>query len=571
MHVSRRSFILAAALSLVGGDALAARRHSKRRGSSRRGKAGASAPIAAPKLTGTPVPIPPLVEVKAGDSFDLKAAPARHAFLKDKPVDVSGYNGQHFGPTLRLARGQTVTARVTNGLTRPTNVHWHGLLVDSAADGALASVPPGGSWSASLKVDQPPATLWYHAHLHGSVGADVMDGLAGLLIIDDPDVPSGLPSAYGIDDFPVILQDATFDDAGRPVYHPTGEEIGHGFRGKTVTVNGVSTALLTVPQRLVRLRLLNAAMSRTFRLYLEDERSFYLVATDGGYLARPTQIDTLTIAPGERAEILIDFADGSTSLMSTPDDHQHRMGDHVMKVADTFASPFRVLAMNAEKDSRPAQPLPEALPTPVLAAVPATPVRRRFVLEMASTRPGGAAAAPMTHAMAGHDMAAHGAPMPAVPAALPPASTPAPAPASGKQDMVKSDKGPPKSAAVPGQSAAPPAADDTGPRLTINGRTFAMGRIDETIPFGSTEIWEIVTPQMAHAFHVHGVHFRVLSEEGGAPSAWNRGLKDTIYVENNAEILITFNRRAGKDAPFLYHCHMLEHEDHGMMGTFTVG
>ena len=117
-----------------------------------------------------------------------------------------------------------------------------------------------------------------------------------------------------------------------------------------------------------------------------------------------------------------------------------------------------------------------------------------------------------------------------------------------------------------------PAAADAlpAPMLTINGKSFAMGRIDEKVTLGATEVWEIVSPEMAHPFHLHGAHFRVLSEDGERAKLWNGGVKDTILVDNSAEILVTFHRKADASAPFVYHCHLLEHEDGGMMGAFTV-
>lgn len=118
--------------------------------------------------------------------------------------------------------------------------------------------------------------------------------------------------------------------------------------------------------------------------------------------------------------------------------------------------------------------------------------------------------------------------------------------------------------------AMPAAAPTSAPRLTINGKSFAADRIDEKVTFGATEVWEIVSPEMAHPFHLHGAQVRVLSEDGDRPKLWNAGVKDTVRVENSAELLVTFGRRADAATPFVFHCHLLEHEDGGMMGTFTV-
>ncbi len=75
---------------------------------------------------------------------------------------------------------------------------------------------------------------------------------------------------------------------------------------------------------------------------------------------------------------------------------------------------------------------------------------------------------------------------------------------------------------------------------------------------------------MMHPFHIHGVRFQVTSENGQPPQAQNRGWKDTVLVDGQLELLIRFEKLATASAPFMYHCHILEHEDGGMMGQFSV-
>ena len=75
---------------------------------------------------------------------------------------------------------------------------------------------------------------------------------------------------------------------------------------------------------------------------------------------------------------------------------------------------------------------------------------------------------------------------------------------------------------------------------------------------------------MAHPFHVHGASFRILSKNGGRPAAHESGWKDVVLVEEHSEVLVRFDNPAPPKMPFMYHCHILEHEDHGMMGQFSV-
>jgi len=104
--------------------------------------------------------------------------------------------------------------------------------------------------------------------------------------------------------------------------------------------------------------------------------------------------------------------------------------------------------------------------------------------------------------------------------------------------------------------------------IGINGRTHDMARIDVETRLGTTEVWEIVAMGMAHPFHVHGALFRILSIEGAPPPAHLAGWKDVALVADKAELLVAFNQPATREHPFMYHCHILEHEDAGLMGQY---
>ncbi len=115
-----------------------------------------------------------------------------------------------------------------------------------------------------------------------------------------------------------------------------------------------------------------------------------------------------------------------------------------------------------------------------------------------------------------------------------------------------------------------------GKSVNINGKQMDMDRIDEEVQLGATEIWEITNTDsgmmggmgMAHPFHAHGVQFQILERNGKKPPENERGWKDTILVAPGEKVktIATFN----KDGLFMYHCHILEHEDAGMMGQFRV-
>ncbi len=112
-----------------------------------------------------------------------------------------------------------------------------------------------------------------------------------------------------------------------------------------------------------------------------------------------------------------------------------------------------------------------------------------------------------------------------------------------------------------------------GGRFTINDRQMDINVIDETIKQGEVEIWEIKNvSRMAHPFHIHNTQFRILDRDGNAPTPQENGLKDTVLVHpgRSVRILISFQHYSDPNLPYMYHCHILEHEDAGMMGQFTV-
>ena len=119
-------------------------------------------------------------------------------------------------------------------------------------------------------------------------------------------------------------------------------------------------------------------------------------------------------------------------------------------------------------------------------------------------------------------------------------------------------------------------ADDQGPisednMLSINLQPMDMKVINERVKRGDLELWTITAEMMPHPFHVHGVSFQILTHNGQPPAEEDRGWKDTVIVTAEpTEILMRFNHTATDEFPYMFHCHILEHEDSGMMGQFTV-
>ena len=255
--------------------------------------------------------IPELLEptvVGGVNTFDLSLGPSSHDFGTGVLTDTIAYNDQPIlGPTLRWPSGTDVELRVTNHLEEATTVHWHGADVPAEDDGGPHSrIDPGQTWIADFPVIQPAATLWYHPHLMGTSAEQVFYGAAGMIIVDD-DNPAAvdLPRTYGVDDIPVILQDREFTTDGQLSFEIDADD--NGDLNPDLTVNGTPDPYTTVPAGPVRLRLLNGSQARIYELSANND-SMVKIASDGGYLPSPVPLETLTIGPGDRAEIIVDTA-----------------------------------------------------------------------------------------------------------------------------------------------------------------------------------------------------------------------------------------------------------------------
>lgn len=113
---------------------------------------------------------------------------------------------------------------------------------------------------------------------------------------------------------------------------------------------------------------------------------------------------------------------------------------------------------------------------------------------------------------------------------------------------------------------------DLGGQQSINGARMDLTRIDQVIPAGATEIWEITAGGPPHSFHIHDVAFRILSLDGEQPPAWLAGRKDTVYLRpgTTVRVAVRFGTDVDETTPYMYHCHLLLHEDSGMMGQFVI-
>lgn len=468
--------------------------------------------------------IPPLLDARSsGGSVSLQVQAGATEFFPGRFSKTLGYNGSYLGPTIRVRRGDFVQVEVKNALSETTTVHWHGLLIPGPLDGGPHQpIAAGQTWRPLLRIDQPAATLMYHAHVHGLTAEQVYRGLAGIFIIeDDQEQRLGLPQDYGVDDLPLILQDRQFEDG--LLVMPNGMvTLMQGRRGDVVLVNGTASPVAPVPPRLVRLRIVNASNARIYDLSFNDKRLFHWIATEGGLLERPIQLRSIPLAPGQRAELLVDFSDRRPAQLLSADDPNSGMMNMMRGAGRTLSAGGTLIRFEPGAGASGAVALPKRLAEQERVQPSQATRRRRLVLNMG-----------MGGMMGGGMM--------------------------GGRMNEQQTSGDTRSEAGP--MAAP---------FSINGKPFDMRRIDEAVSLGDTEIWEVSGEMMAHPIHIHGVHFQVLSRAGRKPDILDQGRRDTVLVREPTELLMRFTKPS-QGSPFMYHCHILEHEDNGMMGQFTVG
>ncbi len=425
--------------------------------------------------------------------------------------------GSYLGPVIRLRRGQRVRIRFRNRLNEPSIVHWHGLDVPDVADGhPRLAVEGGRDYVYDFEVINRAGTYWYHPHPHMRTGAQVYQGLAGLLLVSDAEEEAlGLPSGSG--ELLCVLQDRRIDARNQFEYAAGGMGMAammqtmNGWLGDTVLVNGRPLPVTGVDRRTYRVRILNGSNARIYKLAWSDGTPVTIIGGDGGLLERARTTRTLTLAPGQRADVLLDLsahAAGSTvelRSLTYPADAAGRVG----MMAETSRLPqgaaITLMSMKVSGTVGAHFRLPDRLsaPVPLWAIRTDAPVRR-------------------------------------VPLVF--------------RQM----------------------------NWLLAGRTFEMetAAADETVAAGATQVWELVNEAnpmgmaMAHPIHLHGRQFRVLSRSGAETNPLSEGFSDgaptdTVLVlpGQTVRLQVTFSQYPGL---YLYHCHILEHEDMGMMRNFRI-
>jgi FtsP/CotA-like multicopper oxidase with cupredoxin domain len=452
---------------------------------------------------------------------------------------------------------------------------------------AQAEALYGQPWAAGSAVfqypnDQPAATMWYHDHTLGMTRLNVYAGPAGFYLLrggpgDDivgtlpgPGPALGDPPGIAYYEIPIAIQDRSFNADGS-LFYPDNRAFFEGlnqpptepyldipfiperacrgrrsdispifnpeFFGNTIVVNGKTWPYLEVEQRRYRFRFLNGCNSRFLLLEMSNGLPFWQIGAEGGFLPAPVELDRLLLGLAERADVIVDFTTVSPGteiiLRNLAPDEPFGGGEPPddFDVADPETTgqvmQFHVVAASSPDTSTP----PSQLVLPAPAPLPPATRTRQVSLNEEDSR----------------------------------------------TVRVSTDKD--------GNVVLDCAKGEPfGPRFALLG-TVAGGAgvslrwddpITENPAVGATEIWEMFNlTEDAHPIHIHEITFEVVNREtidGGevrGPEPWETGRKDTViaYPGEITRVKATYDR----PGLFVWHCHIVEHEDHEMMRPYRIG
>lgn len=427
----------------------------------------------------------------------LRVESATHEIAGQTYVFPALYDGEYMPPILHVNPGDLVRLEIGNESREDTNMHYHGLNVSPMPgnDDVYLTIGAGSSYRYDMPIpaDHPQGLFWYHPHFHPLVNHQIAGGLSGGLVVGDILAP--FPELRDIPERFLLLKDIKdpVDGFPPPAPDPTGPT--------NRTINGIFQPTMAMrPGQLEFWRIGNIGANIYYELTLGGQ-PFWVIAQDGNLQTVPRQVDSLSLPPGKRLEVLVYGPPSGTWQL-------------IARAYDTG-------------------PAGDDYPEQLMATVEST----------------GRSVAPI-----------------AIPAQLQPVQDLRGVPIDEERTFRFTD---------PGQPGGKPEL------FTINGRVFNESCVDTLVPLGNVERWTILnTSQEEHVFHIHQTDFQVVRADG-VEVPFN-GYQDTVnlpsatvdsatgdLVPSVTVVLIPFTNPVivGK---FVYHCHIVQHADQGMMASIYV-
>ena len=415
--------------------------------------------------------------------------------IAGKAARLKTYNGTTPGPTLMVKPGDVITVNFTNNLGEPTNLHMHGFHVSPSgnSDNVFVHIANGETFTYEyvLEKNHPAGPYWYHPHHHGMAADQVFAGLYGAVVIEDPkEIPVTTERVLVISDIS-IQSDGNVSGANM-MSKMMGRE------GDILLLNGqIQPSYSTQQNAVERWRIVNSCTSRYLSLSFSGG-SAVLLGKDSGRFSTPRQITEVSLAPGNRADLLITMGADPVALSYTTVPHPDAM---MMGTSTQEYSNYPLATF-----------IPGSSQATTVGAIPpqqsGPDLRAR---EIAAERT-------FTLAMPGM---------------------------GGMGGMGNMNGG-----------------------FTINGEPFNMDTINTSVSLGTVEEWTIVnSTTMDHPFHLHVWPMQVLSI--GDNSVTDVEYQDVVNVPANSRSVVRMNFDRF-DGLAVYHCHILDHEDLGMMGIIEA-
>jgi spore coat protein A, manganese oxidase len=497
-----------------------------------RGGGGGLLPLTAeppPALAAVPfrsrLPIPPVLD---GDHIQIPICEAEQQILPGRKTKLWTFGGSFPGPTVRRRAGQRTKVTFHHELPEEAgelSIHLHGGHNRTQFDGQpggltkrqpisyFCRIPqglsakesgndlllePGGrkTYVYDLIEDGRPERAsfqWYHDHRLDRTAPHVWKGLAGMWIVDD-EFEEALPLPAGERDLPLMIGDRSFDRHNQLTDPFTDRRPPNdGILGEAVLVNGAYMPHHPVSPRRYRLRLLNVSSFRSYNLQLSNGAPMIQIATESGLMPKPIRRREILLGPGERVEVIVDFAGMAGEGVELRSSKRH--AGRNAAGARTYGGALMQFRVGRDRVPDRTRVPRQLRPLPKWTRKVKREPDNRWEITI-----GG---------------------------------------------LFK-------------------------PTWRINGRTFNPARSEAFPRLGTTETWEIVNrTSVAHVMHLHHSDWLLLERDGKPPPPWENCLKETFFVFPNEKILLAghFADHAGK---FVIHCHMLDHEDHGLMSQFQV-
>ncbi|MFU2113746.1 multicopper oxidase family protein [[Pasteurella] aerogenes] len=437
----------------------------------------------------------------------LIAEPLKLVLAGGKETEFWAYNGQLPGPQIEVFEGDDVEIEFINRLPQPTTLHWHGLSVPNEADGNPQDpVEPQSRRVYRFTLPKGSAGTYWY-HPHPH---HYVSEQVYKGLAGTLVVKSAEDPLAHLNEQHWVLSDLRLDASG--VIPPNNMmDWMNGREGEFILINGQYQPSIQVKTD-ERIRIWNATSARYLRLKVEGVQ-WIVVGTEGGLLEKPrAAVDELFLAPAERVEVILQGSTPhSVSLQSLYYDRRKMMVQETPY--DLTLAKIQVASVSLA--------LPERLRDLPPRVEPTVNRQIRFSENMMNTNQM-SGQMPMSHNMAANST----------------------------------------------NNAIPPMMDGM---FLVNGKSFDMNRVDFVVKQGEVEQWEIFNEShMDHPFHLHGTQFEVIERRlnGQVLLASDRALKDVVNLQPYEKVIIRFKQE--HPGLKMYHCHILEHENLGMMGMFKV-